>query len=154
MMKRIFLLLITLLAVTQAHAEVGVSVSVGQPGFYGQIDIGDFTPQPQVIYMQPRLIQPVVMGHVRPVPIYLRVPPGHSKRWPRFCARYNACGVPVYFVSDTWYNEVYVPKYKEHYEHEGRDHGKGHHDDRYDYRGPQGKNHGHDHDNDRDHGRH
>ena len=29
-------------------ADVGVSISIGQPGFYGQLDIGDF-PQPQVI---------------------------------------------------------------------------------------------------------
>ena len=29
-------------------ADVGVSVNIGQPNFYGQIDIGDF-PQPQVI---------------------------------------------------------------------------------------------------------
>ena len=33
-------------------ADVGVSVSIGQPGFYGRLDIGDF-PQPQVIYRQP-----------------------------------------------------------------------------------------------------
>jgi len=136
MMKRIFLLLITLLAVAQAHAAVGVSVSIGQPGFYGQIDIGDFVPQPQVIYPQPRIIQQPMMGYARPAPIYLYVPLKHSKRWPRFCARYNACGVPVYFVQDTWYNQVYVPKYREHYEHESPGHGKGHHDAKYDYIGP------------------
>jgi hypothetical protein len=33
-------------------ADVGVSISIGQPGFYGQIDIGDY-PQPRVLYAQP-----------------------------------------------------------------------------------------------------
>lgn len=30
-------------------ADVGVSISIGQPGFYGRLDIGDY-PQPQLIY--------------------------------------------------------------------------------------------------------
>ncbi|CAG9932294.1 hypothetical protein [Candidatus Nitrotoga arctica] len=30
-------------------ADVGVSVNIGQPGFYGRIDIGNY-PQPQLIY--------------------------------------------------------------------------------------------------------
>jgi hypothetical protein len=38
-------------------ADVGVSISIGQPGFYGQIDIGN-VPQPQVVYAQPVVIQP------------------------------------------------------------------------------------------------
>ena len=33
---------------TAIAADVGVSISVGQPGFYGQIDIGNF-PQPRVV---------------------------------------------------------------------------------------------------------
>jgi hypothetical protein len=57
-------------------ADVGVSVNVGRPGFYGRIDIGT-VPQPVVIYAEPIVIHPVV-GPV-PRPIYLRVPPGHAK---------------------------------------------------------------------------
>ena len=37
-------------------ADVGVSLNIGQPGFYGQIDIGDY-PQPQVIYRRPMIIE-------------------------------------------------------------------------------------------------
>jgi len=40
---------LTTLTMPAHAADVGVSISVGQPGFYGQIDIGDF-PQPQLIY--------------------------------------------------------------------------------------------------------
>lgn len=115
-------------ATIPAHAaDVGVSVSVGQPGFYGRIDIGDY-PQPALIYPEPIVIQ-------RPVgvvyePLYLHVPPGQAKRWGHYCGNYNACGRPVYFVQDRWYNDVYVPHYHErHAEGYGddgdHDHGKG-----------------------------
>lgn len=92
-------------------ADVGVSISVGEPGFYGRIDIGDFPP-PVLIYPQPVEILPPPPGMVRQ-PIYLRVPPGHAKNWRKYCYRYHACGQPVYFVQDRWYNDVYVPRYRE-----------------------------------------
>lgn len=90
-------------------ADVAVSVSIGQPGFYGRLDIGGY-PQPQVIYRQPIIIERVSME--RP-PIYLRVPPGHAKHWSKHCHEYNACGERVYFVRDSWYNREYVPRYQE-----------------------------------------
>jgi hypothetical protein len=106
-------------------ADVGVSVSVGQPGFYGRIDIGNF-PQPRVIYARPVVIQPVPVGVVVQ-PVYLHVPPGHAKKWRKHCHKYNACNEPVYFVREDWYNNVYVPAY--HAKHQGKGHGKGHKDD-------------------------
>lgn len=90
-------------------ADVGISVSIGQPGFYGRLDIGDYPP-PQVIYRQPRIIERVVVA--RP-PVYLRVPPGHAKNWRKHCREYNACGEQVYFVQDNWYNNEYVPRYQQ-----------------------------------------
>jgi len=87
-------------------ANVGVSVTVGEPGYYGRIDIGNF-PQPQLIYAQPVVIEPVPVGVVAQ-PLYLHVPPGHAKNWRKHCGKYNACSQPVYFVSDNWYNNVYV----------------------------------------------
>lgn len=123
-------------------ADVGVSVSIGQPGFYGRLDIGGY-PQPQVIYRQPIAIQRVPMS--RP-PIYLRVPPGHAKHWSKHCREYNACGERVYFVQDNWYNREYVPRYQQ--KHRDR---RG---DRRDERGNDNRgNHGNGHGNDRGHGR-
>lgn len=90
-------------------ADIGVSLSIGQPGFYGRLDIGGY-PEPQVIYPQPRIIERVGIG--RP-PIYLRVPPGHAKNWRKHCSKYNACGEQVFFVHDTWYEREYVPRYQE-----------------------------------------
>jgi len=98
-------------AVTAQAADVGVSVSVGQPGFYGHIDIGDF-PRPQTIYPRPMVIAPPSRVIIEE-PIYLHVPPGHAKKWSKHCDKYNACGRPVYFVKDRWYNDVYVPRYQE-----------------------------------------
>jgi hypothetical protein len=108
-------------------ADVGVSISIGQPGFYGQIDIGDY-PRPQVIYRQPVIVERVQV--VRP-PIYLRVPPGHAKNWRKHCRQYNACGERVFFVRDEWYEREYVPRYQERHRGRGDDrHDRGRDDDR------------------------
>ena len=113
--KHVGLLVVGLLAAANASAQVGVSISVGQPGFYGQIDIGDVYPAPRIISAQPVIIhaQP---AYLRGDPIYLRVPPGHAKRWSKYCGRYDACGRPVYFVNNAWYNETYAPRYREYNE--------------------------------------
>jgi len=103
-------------------ADVGVSISIGQPGFYGQLDIGDF-PQPRVLYRQPIIVERGVRMN-RP-PIYLRVPPSHAKNWNKHCREYNACGEQVFFVRDDWYQHDYVPRYQE--KNRDRGHGnKGH----------------------------
>lgn len=122
------------LAAGTAHAggtNVGVSVSVSQPGFYGRVDFGD-APPPAVLYAQPIIIhQTPIAVHRRP--IYLRVPPGHSKNWARYCDRYSACGQPVYFVR---YDERHAPRYDDH-RHDGR---------RYDSRPADRYDDRHDHD--------
>ncbi len=95
-----------------AHAQdVGMSISAGQPGFYGRIDIGGVPQPPRLVYAQPIVIEPARVAVAQP-PLYLHVPPGHAKNWRKHCARYNACGQPVYFVQDSWYNSVYVPYYR------------------------------------------
>ena len=94
------------LAGAAAAADVGVSVQISQPGVYGRVDIGRF-PQPQVVVAQPIIIvRPVVVQQVLPPqPVYMWVPPGHRQNWRKHCGQYRACGVPVYFVQDQWYDE-------------------------------------------------
>lgn len=94
---------------TLKDAEAGASLSIGQPGFYGRINIGGFSPPP-VIYRQPIAIGRVPMGRA---PIYLHVPPSHAKQWKQHCRDYNACGERVYFVQKNWYNREFVPRYLE-----------------------------------------
>jgi hypothetical protein len=136
------------LAIPAYAADVGVSVSIGEPGFYGRIDIGGY-PHPEVIYAQPVVVGTVPVG--RP-PIYLRVPPGYEKHWRRHCHEYNACNERVYFVRDKWYTHEYAPRYRERHRHiheERREHRRDHyrddHGDRHDRRdhGDHG-NHGRD----------
>jgi hypothetical protein len=126
-----------------ALAQTNVSISVGQPGFYGRIDIGDYGPPP-VYVAQPIIVERY--ERVRAQPVYLRVPPGHRKNWSKHCRKYGACGQPVLFVQDRWYSDVYAPRYREvHYRERYDDRGRG--GDRYDDR-----DHGRDHD--RGHGKH
>ena len=115
-------------------ADVGVSVSIGQPGFYGQIDIGDYPyPPPRVIYQTPMIVHRQVVPYE---PIYLRVPPGHARNWARFCDRYDACDRPAYFIRDDWYHDEYAPVYREHHGGDRGDRGwRGDRDDRDEDRG-------------------
>ena len=123
-------------AIPAFAADVGVSISVGQPGFYGQIDIGGYPP-PRVIYREPRVIQRIAVN--RP-PVYLHVPPGHAKNWRKHCHEYNACGERVYFVQYRWYDREYVPRYQKH-------HGDRRDDRRNDKKDRHDKGHGNDHGN-------
>src|SRR5260370_34707575 len=79
----------------QAQTYISGSVS-GQlaPGVYGTVDIGN-APPPALLYQRPVIIAPAPMA---PPPVYMWVPPGHAKHWGKHCARYGACGRPVYFL--------------------------------------------------------
>jgi hypothetical protein len=120
--------------------DVGVGVTIRQPGVYGRVEIGTSAPPP-VIYRQPVVVvQPPVV--VAQPPMYLYVPPGHAKKWRKHCHKYDACGRQVYFVREEWvrarYDEAHPrkgpPVYAQQRGHEG-DHehghgrGKGKHDD-------------------------
>ena len=134
-MKRLLFAAALMAATAPALAtDVGVSVSIGQPGFYGRIDIGGYPP-PQLIYQQPVVIDRVAVGRA---PIYLNVPPGHARHWDKHCRHYKACGQPVYFVQNDWYQRQYIPVYQErqHYRRE-------------DYRQEYRRDYYRDHDNDR-----
>ncbi|MBC7456487.1 MAG: hypothetical protein H7335_22840 [Massilia sp.] len=142
-------------AAAPAMAQTSVSISVGQPNFYGRIDLGGYAPPP-VYVAQPVIIERQVR-YVDP-PIYLRVPEGHRKHWRKHCRAYNACGQQVFFVQDGWYNNTYAPRYREQHSREqyrqvdsrefdrGRDEGR----DRDDKRG---HGNGHDKDKDKDKGK-
>lgn len=105
-------------ALPAAATDIGVSVGISQPGFYGRIDIGSVGVAPVLVYPQPVIIaRPVVVQQ----PIYMHVPPGHAKNWRKHCAHYDACGRPVYFVREDWYQKHYGGP-----PHKGQGRGKGH----------------------------
>lgn len=121
-----------------AQVDVGVGVTIRQPGVYGRVEIGTGAPPPPVIYRQPVVVvaQPVVVAP--PPPMYLYVPPGHAKKWRKHCHKYDACGRQVYFVREEWVRAQYAqanpgkgpPVYSQEREHgHGHGKGKGKHDD-------------------------
>lgn len=120
-------------------ANVDVNINIGQPGYYGRIDIGDIG-RPLLIYREPMVISPV---SVQRDPVYLHVPPGHAKNWRKHCRKYNACGERVYFVQDRWYEREYVPRYQAmHRDHRREDRDEDHHDDgNKGYKNKHGKEH-------------
>lgn len=121
-----------------AAPAVGVSIGIDQPGVYGRIDIGRGMPAPVLMYPQPVVIAPTPVAVVQQ-PIYLRVPPAHASDWRRHCGYYSACGQPVYFVREDWYQrhyrderDAYRPVYDtDHDKGHGKGHGKGH--DKHDH---------------------
>lgn len=143
-MKRLlFAAALATLTASAFAADVGVSISIGQPGFYGRLDIGGYPP-PQIIYRQPRVMYRAAMHRQ---PIYLHVPPSHARNWRKHCREYNACGERVYFVQNDWYQREYIPRYQQQ-RHDRRDDRRDDHRD--DRRGDNGNNR---HDDNRDHGR-
>lgn len=98
------------LAPGQANA-VNVSIGVGGevlPGVYGSVNI-DNGRYPALVYSEPLIVS-------RPsrilAPVYLHVPPGHLRKWGRYCGEYGACSRPVYFVKSRDYYD-FSPRYIE-----------------------------------------
>jgi len=115
-MKRLFFAAaLAATTVPALAADVRMSIGIGQPGYYGRIDIGGYPPQ--LVYLEPRVIQRVAVNRQ---PIYLNVPRSHVKNWRKHCREYNACGERVYFVQNNWYDREYVPRYQAQH----RDHGR------------------------------
>jgi len=109
--------LLTVLAVLAAACatpawsavDVGVGITIREPGVYGRIELGS-QPPPPVLYPQPVIItRPAVV--VQQPPLYLYVPPGHANNWGKHCYRYNACGRQVYFVQERWVQERYEERH-------------------------------------------
>jgi hypothetical protein len=102
--RRAISLLFTAAAVAGCVHPRGIDVGVrasGEiaPGVYGRVDVRN-RPPPPVLYPQPVII---VEQPRRAAPVYLHVPPGHARNWRKHCRKYDACGVPVYFVKSREY---------------------------------------------------
>ncbi len=128
-MKALAILTVALIAAgtAQADTQVGVSISINQPGVYGRIDIGNYPPPP-VILPQPVVIAPSPVA-IYQRPIYMYVPPAYQRDWAHYCNNYRACGQPVYFVREDWVRERYEHEYGHLHDDEhghGHDNGRGH----------------------------
>jgi hypothetical protein len=76
-------------------------------GIYGKLDLRHFA-SPEVINAVPVAVSPPARGASRK-PVFLHVQPGEEKQWSLHCGTYKACSVPVHFVTERWFVEVYLP---------------------------------------------
>jgi len=141
MHKKITALVGFLLLQGSAHlfaSDLGINVILSsevRPGVYGQVEIGNMPP-PRVVYTRPvRIVAD--KRYYRAEPVYLNVPPDHSKNWSRHCREYQACGRKVYFVRTREYDSDYqrYERERKYYDHhprkEYRDE-RDHRDDKHD----------------------
>ena len=97
-----------LLGLLMAATAVAAPGTIGaDPGIYGRLDLAKF-PKPKVVNAKPIVID-ASTKQASAKPIYLHVPPGHEWRWHSLCKSYDACDVPVYFVTENWFMTVYLP---------------------------------------------
>jgi len=137
-------------ATSALAADIDVIIPIGEPGYYGLIDIYGYS-RPRVIYREPIAVEWVPIDRR---PIYLRVPLKHRKHWRRYCHHYHACGERVYFVDDVWYHREYVPRYREYHRHHRREDRRDYrHDRREDRRREDRRDYRHDRREDRRHDR-
>ncbi|HKX43740.1 MAG TPA: hypothetical protein VJO99_21450 [Burkholderiaceae bacterium] len=113
-MKKLLVAALATAAVGSAMAQpsIGLSLGINEPGVYGQINIGAL-PAPALVAPRPVIITP---GVASVPPAYLYVPLAEQRNWRRYCAKYDACGRPVYFVREDWLRDRYA------HEHPGWDH--------------------------------
>jgi hypothetical protein len=104
--------LFTALALLPSQASaVNISIGVGGevlPGVYGSVNV-DNGRYPALVYAEPLIV--TRPSRIRE-PVYLHVPPGHLRKWGRYCGEYGACGRPVYFVKSRDYYD-FSPRYIE-----------------------------------------
>jgi len=87
-----YFLLVVLIAITPTSAianDYGVLINVGQPGFYGQINLGNNYPRSQLIYSES-----------------FSVREARANIWQQHCHRNQTCT-----QSENFYNDVYVPNH-------------------------------------------
>ncbi|MCT0207714.1 hypothetical protein [Synechococcus sp. CS-1332] len=99
---------------TPVQAQTSLTLQLGQPGYFGPINLGNQTPPPVYGY-GPVIVRPDSRGRDRwtqaaTQPVYLRVPMNQARDWGRYCGLYQACNMPVQFVRDDWYRNVYAPR--------------------------------------------
>ena len=134
-MKKLLIIGAMLVSAASGASAQNLSLQLGETGYYGSINLGNLR-APPVIYQQPMIIDRSVQYSGQPM--YMRVPPGHAKKWSKHCGAYNACGRPVYFVQDSWYNNTYAPQYRKSHGGRGDDRDYGH--DKHDKYEKHGKN--------------
>jgi hypothetical protein len=88
-------------------AVTAAAATAAESGIYGRLDVQGLTP-PQVLNPKPVLADASSARASMPA-VYVHIPPGDEKHWRARCRLYDACDVPVHFVTETWFVDVYLP---------------------------------------------
>jgi hypothetical protein len=99
------------LATAVRAGGAGPSIHIGEPDFFGRIDIGG-KPAPQLVQRRPIWPERPRDTFMRQ-PVYFHVPPGQQQNWRHYCRQYNACGEAVLFVRESWYQDSYLSQYRQ-----------------------------------------
>jgi hypothetical protein len=102
------LLLVALTLIPPAQAAAAL-VSPTEGRFYGRIEGVEVPPhalleEAPVIAFRPQGPNEKVQQRT----VLLHVPHGEIENWPRHCAKYEACSVPVNFVAETWFQQTFL----------------------------------------------
>jgi len=86
--------------------------------FFGRIEMGG-APAPELmsnrvvkgqhLHSHGRTALPAAQIAGFEAPVYFHVRPGEEVRWAAHCKSYNACDLPVLFVTEAWYRDTYLP---------------------------------------------
>jgi hypothetical protein len=77
------------------------------PGIYGRLDVSKFGHPP--VIRREAVVANGVKHRTSSKPVYLHEAPGQESHWQAYCRTYDACSVPVYFVTESWFVNVYLP---------------------------------------------
>jgi hypothetical protein len=109
-MKR-FMGMAALAALTTASSGGGSLNAASTESPHGTVDVRNFS-RPDLVSPHPVIIR-FMSAQMLARALYLHVPQAHRTEWAGYCHFYQACGHPVYFVTEKWFDRVYRPVLEE-----------------------------------------
>jgi hypothetical protein len=77
------------------------------PGIYGRLNVSKFGHPP--VIRREAVVANGAKHRTSSKPVYMHVAPGQEWHSQAYCRTYDACSVPVYFVTESWFVNVYLP---------------------------------------------
>jgi 2',3'-cyclic-nucleotide 2'-phosphodiesterase (5'-nucleotidase family) len=101
------LLAITLGMVATLVVNPAARADDTDPGIYGRLDVSKFGHPP--VIRREAVVANGAKHRTSSKAVYMHVAPGQEWHWQSYCRTYDACSVPVYFVTESWFVNVYLP---------------------------------------------
>ncbi|MDF3030144.1 MAG: hypothetical protein K0R03_702 [Moraxellaceae bacterium] len=100
-----------LAALTTASSAGGRFTTASAEIPHGAVDVRNFS-RPELVSPHPIIVR-FLSAQMLARALYLHVPQSHRTKWEGWCHHYQACGHPVYFVTEQWFERVYRPVLEE-----------------------------------------